>query len=675
MRSRLPWEVSAKSFVGAVRAGTIASPAQRAFSEEDWKRAFEKFEAPSLADTRLYHAGLYFNLRFGEVRDALAQAPGSRTGISERVSRLVGYANYLLLAAEKKIEPNQDSDDSAQRQERIDAFHNFARWGDDHVTSMIDGLRYPLAEQWRIETTAAGPRLTEEQQLSAVSRSALLGRLYDALEDTWNHCMWRGWYFTTIEDHPAIVASDLEFESRKAVGDFRYTQLSIETGLISHEAWERAGALERAALLSQPRVVRIEKSGKKKKRLFVGTGLTKGEPTQADFIQILALDTYTEPLVERQSAALKGMAVEHLLAAWYILSPLAELLFRDASLPEEILSPTALRHLSPLIPVAELNRVLVETLGIREDQSATLVDLLTFRDDHRIDLWSRPFIEVNGSDVAVLRAVLSATNLNRLVTRWIRDAGFSLDERGPLWEEEIRSAVSNGNKLANAQIHPKSFEFRTGSGVEEIDFLARIGNTVLVGEAKCSLIPTNAHDYARFVELLADAADQAARKADCIEREASSFLKQISWGAQEPLRVLPFVITNQAQGVGYQFGAVPVVDRLILERYFNEAELQQGVLRAGTKILSTAKTIRFYATPDEAEQNVESYLSDPPQLAIPRANVITEGVPLPPFSHEFLGCHVVVRRVSFPPVWVGGDKPDWMKGADDSDISQPSSSP
>ncbi len=660
MRSKLPWETPAKSFVSAVRDRSIPNPAQRTFSEERWKQAFQDFAEPSLADTRLFYSGLFFSLRFGEVRTALAQAPKSRLAASERVKRFVGYGNYLLLAAEKKLEPNLHPVGSVDSEQRIEALHEFLRWGDHHVTSLVDGLRFAIAEQWRIEADmSAHADMLEE--VAAVSRAAMLGRLYDALEDAWNHCVWRGWYFTSFDDHPMIVASDIGLEDRKAVGDFRHAQLSIESGLVSHEAWEKADGLLRETILSRLRVIDIKKIGKEKV-IVVGTGHDKGAPTHADVAALCALDSYTQALADRPSPFLAGLTVGHLLAAWYVLAPLAELLFRNSNVPVEVANPSVLKHLSATISVAELQRVLTKTLGITERQSSLLLELLTFRDDHKIDLWSRPFVALDSGNVGVLRPVLSATNLNRLVTRWIRDVGFSLDERGPRWEDEVRKSVCVGNRLPNAEVHPRSFEFQASSGTEEIDFMARIGNTVLVGESKCSLIPTNAHDYARFVSLLANAAEQVGRKAAAIRGEAKLFLQQIGWKQlSESLIVIPFVITNQPVGVGHQFDGVPVVDRLILERYFNEGELLQGVLRAGTTILSTAQTLRFYSTPEEAERNVASYLNDPPQLRIARANVLTEPMPLPAFSQDELACHILVRRVSLPPAWFGGDKPDWLQ--------------
>ena len=122
--------------------------------------------------------------------------------------------------------------------------------------------------------------------------------------------------------------------------------------------------------------------------------------------------------------------------------------------------------------------------------------------------------------------------------------------------------------------------------------------------------------YHSYFELLDKAAKQASRKAAFVRKNLETF--ETSAGLDIPdttkTRVVPVVITNLALGAGRTLDSVPVVDLLILTRFFDEGEVfHEGYHDDQGQVVSREKTL-LYDSETDAEQKLESYLQEPPQL-------------------------------------------------------------
>lgn len=85
-------------------------------------------------------------------------------------------------------------------------------------------------------------------------------------------------------------------------------------------------------------------------------------------------------------------------------------------------------------------------------------------------------------------------------------------------------------------------------------------------------------------------------------------------------------------GVGFCFDEVPVVDVIILRKYFSEAtyhiDKAQKAANGSYKI-KTIKSYALYRTEDEAYQVIENYLKEPPHIKIHKDCVKPKFFPQP----------------------------------------------
>lgn len=193
-----------------------------------------------------------------------------------------------------------------------------------------------------------------------------------------------------------------------------------------------------------------------------------------------------------------------------------------------------------------------------------------------------------------------------------------MGKRGLEFEEfarhEFTSAVSNSIHLRGfAQVWPTNLIFHD----EEIDLVIRVGNVVLVGEAKCSFYPVSAVERVNYASTLNHAAEQVLRKSSLLERYSEDFRSQTGWQLAIPFRILPFILTNQPVGVCQTPESIPVVDTRILERFLREGHLESSVVFDTSGKKHVGSRIHFYETPEEAETAIGDYLRCPPQIHAP----------------------------------------------------------
>ena len=176
-----------------------------------------------------------------------------------------------------------------------------------------------------------------------------------------------------------------------------------------------------------------------------------------------------------------------------------------------------------------------------------------------------------------------------------------------------------------------NYVFRPSAGrAEQIDLVIVIGSTVLVGESKCILEPTEAKGLAMHQRTVLGAADQALRKSKALTDNRSDFVADVArFGTKlsEHFKVVPLVVVSTSTHVGVPAKGVPIVDEFILGKFL-EGELEDAGLDMSN--LAVVKRIKrvFYSDVGEAEARVADYLAAPPQVQRLRDGVKVRLVPL-----------------------------------------------
>ena len=165
----------------------------------------------------------------------------------------------------------------------------------------------------------------------------------------------------------------------------------------------------------------------------------------------------------------------------------------------------------------------------------------------------------------------------RLLDVWLRQLGVKLERRGPAFEQHVRTELAN--LIARSALRPISQVLAQAvvfkpphDREEEIDVVLRIGDSIVICEAKCILSPAEAEQTARHRGTVIEAADQVTRKAAAVSAHKAAFAALLTQkGIQVPpdFHVLPLVIINSAIHAGFPVKGVPIVDEHILRVFFN----------------------------------------------------------------------------------------------------------
>lgn len=215
--------------------------------------------------------------------------------------------------------------------------------------------------------------------------------------------------------------------------------------------------------------------------------------------------------------------------------------------------------------------------------------------------------------------------------------GLDMDRRGEAFETHVREILGRSNRLASFELVPRSITLEANGVEEEIDLIVRVGKTILIGEVKCSIHPTEpmeVHNY--FHSRLYPGADQAFRKAEFVKENFGAFLSKVGFEEIDEgnHRVVPVVVTNLSLGVGHSFNGVPVVDLFVLQKYIGDGVVEHNIYldEHGNSIAQSRE--RLYTSEEEAERAIESYLKDPPQLRHYKSGLRLSPMPIQSVSSE-----------------------------------------
>jgi hypothetical protein len=264
-----------------------------------------------------------------------------------------------------------------------------------------------------------------------------------------------------------------------------------------------------------------------------------------------------------------------------------------------------------VLRVQDVKQYLQAKTNFQESHINAFLGLLEHRDG-RYDLWKKPLIRQNENYLFPLVCIL-APNVIHLIDEWLEAGGYSLEKRGPLFENYIK-------KIIVEELTHREFFYRLANQMtfldpegssEEIDLMLNLKHVVLVGEVKCIKHALEPRQYHDSIQRLKEGAEQAKRKVEFLRKNQG--LLKASVGNVEGKNIIPAVFTNLPIFSGMSFHDVPVVDFSVFDSYISSGRL------AITKIIPTKGTTEtqevsakhYYRNEDEFSMNLRSYLDNP----------------------------------------------------------------
>lgn len=282
-------------------------------------------------------------------------------------------------------------------------------------------------------------------------------------------------------------------------------------------------------------------------------------------------------------------------------------------------------ELSLRISKLDCIRVLKECLKLNEAVAKATCTQLTLNPNDtkkcfNEGVWLHPLIELDDDNLMIVMPSAAVGAKVRFVERTLSEAlGPDLKKSrspGERFESgtrlKIDAALKENEIISDFASLPHALKKKADDG-EEIDLLFRIGKTIIVGELKCLLAPTESMERYNHLSKLEEAATQAKRKAAWLEENLNEIEGTLApRSGITDLTVLPLVVLNQRIGSGLVLDGVTITDIFLLELYTQGGSYSSGAAMTKDERVVTHKV--FYSTQAQAEAAIQGVLSNPPPL-------------------------------------------------------------
>ncbi|MPV55012.1 hypothetical protein GD416_00715 [Burkholderia sp. BE24] len=641
-------------FVQLVQSEGVDGPRRTKFTEKKWKAAFDSVKSPDIADRRLYDAALVIHTKLGNIRSRLKLSTTKDLTTTEKVRAFVAAANHGFLVAQEKTrealiavgrELAQRNDDGIRPEDifaevKLELPGGFEWSPNEIVESLVEGIEIPIKVALQDDPDLSGNPRMAQISWKDILLELNLGITYRHTEDLWDDCLWNGYGVIEVKNRTVFVPKDIDVKRGQAVGIARrhtlWTGFSLQAKML-HREYAARGATMRIRDIKA-----IRKEGRK--QVISVSRLGESSEAQEDqvLLRMLANEPYYQELLGKDLPSLEGVTLTEILDAWVVISRAAQMLLATisdherAANDQEAPTHTWLPAFVPVLQTEALVQAISSAAAIAPAKGRKIVDFFTFYGKAGQEIWDSPLVPVGSKVVAPIFAAIVNPNLRRLVDIWMRRGGIDLEVRGDPFEAHVRSkmvaAINASPVLAGKAVCiADNYVFSPSAGrSEQIDLIIVIGSTVLVGESKCILEPTEAKALAMHQRTVLGAADQALRKSKALTDNRGDFVTDVARlgiKLHEDFKVVPLAVVSTSTHVGIPAKGVSVVDEYILGKYL-EGELEDAGLDMSN--LAVVKRIKrvFYSDLAEAEARVADYLASPPQVQRLRDGVKVRLVPL-----------------------------------------------
>lgn len=609
-----------KSFRHLIRYGEVAPPTSRQFDEKKWLIAGREFLNDDDLAGRIIAAGLLFNSFFADLRELAKGAQVEFDGVPHkkkvRIFSALSNRDFKLLSEKGKaraIAPDiwTAAFDNNPAQNRL----SLSEISNACVESIEIALRELIRSKNAIRTGKNAP-VSSEDTLAAFRKEVFISGLYGVFEGYWEALVW-GDYDIRVEkasEHQVLIISRKPTASELAffTGSVRVAKLGLHSALFSRNLFQQLGVKKKFLALADS----SRRTDLKVKEINKASG-DLAEHASAFYAQmLLAFDSLPNDLLDYKGQV-HAFTVRQITEVVWILSLLAYQINRSFPENTDVGKVGSLMSFCKGISKDRIARGIARCTGYAREECCAILDFITFDGSYeKDDLFCFPLIPLDGKNVSLSSGALVAPLFRRIVEKMVKKMCPDESIKGHAYErfvaQKLRSVIDD-NEFARDEVKIfHSIPIKANGKREEIDLIIISHKFVFICELKCVSTPEVSREWYSSSERMKEAALQANRKCEFVRRyapEVSAILK-IDWRFS-PESVYPLVVHSSRIHSGQDFESVPVVDDLILERYFQESTLPLLSDPDGNSVV----WFKLWSSRKELLQRFKYYLDNPPQLS------------------------------------------------------------
>lgn len=624
-----------------IKKKKLKAPTQFGFSLKKWEETWKEIEAKATSkDKKLYQAGVViFNL-LQEIRGELTKlyndsAPNStNTKLLKAYIALSNRDRAILGKQYKNTNVNVISttyrDNSAKNEI---TFQEIADGAVDGLEKAIFFCKKRINDNKEL-VTGARPK----DELAFIDIESKLSQLYGIYENYWHAILWCDYEFVEYdkENKVFMVRQPVnDFEIGACVSQIRKSRLGAQSATISLTP-------QIQEFFKGDRYVSIIKQGKKKKLAVLSIKNASDEVKAANSDwrtnSIFLSDSFSSESLSVETSG--GFSINEALDVFRNLMLLSIALTYRYPNDDSIFNLKKYFQFCPAVNKLNLKVSISKATGLNVIKVGKILDFLEYKASDKQDLWCHPILSVSQQDYIVSTSALLTPVILRVVEHWFVTLGLELSQKGETFEKLV---IEQLNKAIQANRYISDFDkavsrrIKIDAGEEEIDLLLRVGNVVLIGEAKSIVTTDSPISNYRTVETLKGAAKQIKRKTGFVQRNQDAVFNYLGWDVSSDLQLsfIPCIINSGRMYVGFEIDGISVCDEKILTKYFSDNQIP--LVSCFDKVTREPKHlawIELYNSFEELQSNIKLYLKYPPQIFEEEKHFEYKKIQLPSISSD-----------------------------------------
>lgn len=289
-----------------------------------------------------------------------------------------------------------------------------------------------------------------------------------------------------------------------------------------------------------------------------------------------------------------------------------------------------------LIPVLNENAlvdIFSQATGWPREKCMNALDLLCFDPQNtKLDIWLQPLIPIGKSNYLLIPTVSRSMNLIRLFEAHISQWNIGFDDRGPLFEEEIRNRLEE----VGIPVVSQSIRFNASDGNEvEYDIISWFKGYLILIEAKCIRTPYSPTDRHNCWKKIKNGIEQLRRRRNIVSSDWNRILAKADIDLPEvppeKSKILCLVMTNVFTFTGVEVDNVRVSDLTSFYRYLSGPNIE-GIEFNKDGVTRRFIAERVWARKEPTPMELWNYICNPPGLRNVTDKMKIEFHPMPRFN-------------------------------------------